>query len=151
MNFFVITRKSIMKVVVVALFIMAAFIWYSFQAKVIPAYNAVGSEKVREIYMVTSEFSTTLEDGSEMEVYRWDPGTIYLKAGEKVNLKIIGVNGKEHPFIIEGTDIQGTVKKGKETVIPLQFNEPGIYRLICISHQDPKTNGPMIADIVVDK
>ncbi|RSD26317.1 hypothetical protein EJA10_15245 [Mesobacillus subterraneus] len=100
--------------------------------------------------MVTGEFKSTTDDGKEIEAYRWDPGTIFLEKGEKVRLKILGINGKEHPFIIEGTDIKGVVKKGEETVVPLQFDMEGTYRLICLTHPDKENNGPMIAYIVVD-
>lgn len=100
--------------------------------------------------MVTGEFKSTTEDGQEIEAYRWDPGTIYVPKDESVTLSIWGVNGKEHPFYIEGTNIKGIVKKGKETVLDLRFNKEGVYRLICTAHSDVHHNGPMIAYIVVD-
>lgn len=56
----------------------------------------------------------------------------------------------EHPYIIEGTDIKGVVKKAEETVVPLQFNKQGVYRLVCLTHPDKDNSGPMIAYIVVD-
>ncbi|WP_071395200.1 hypothetical protein [Bacillus tuaregi] len=107
-------------------------------------------DKIREIHLVTGEFSAKLPDNTKIEVYRWDPGTIFMEVGEKVHLSILGVNGKEHPFIIENTDIKGSVKKGEETIVPLQFQKEGIYRLICLSHSDKNHEGPMIAYIVVD-
>ena len=100
--------------------------------------------------MVTAEFSTKMKNGKEMEAYRWDPGTVFLEKGEKVRLVISGINGEEHPFYIEGTKIKGKVKKGEETVVPLQFEKEGTYRLICEVHSDRSHNGPMIAYIVVD-
>ncbi|PYZ94681.1 hypothetical protein CR194_03885 [Salipaludibacillus keqinensis] len=99
--------------------------------------------------MVTGEFKSETESGEELESYRWDPGTLVIPKGEPVTLSIFGVNGKEHPFIIEGTDVTGTVKKGEETVLHLQFNEPGTYRLICTTHATIENNGPMIAYLVV--
>jgi plastocyanin len=107
-------------------------------------------EKIRDIQLVTGEFKAKNAEGIEIESYRFDPGTIFINEGEKVRLTIFGVNGKEHPFLIEGTDIKGTVKQNKETVIPLQFNEEGVYRLICLTHSDKEHSGPMIAYIVVD-
>lgn len=56
----------------------------------------------------------------------------------------------EHPYIIEGTDIKGVVKKAEETVVPLQFDKEGVYRLVCLTHPDKDNSGPMIAYIVVD-
>jgi plastocyanin len=147
--FSVINGKWIGRSLLFCIFLFSAFIWYSFQAKIISATES-SDEEIRKIHMVTGEFTATTAEGKEIEVYRFDPGTIFLKKGEKVLLKIFGVNGTEHPFIIEGTDIQGTVEKGKETVIPLQFENEGTYRLVCISHLDYSKNGPMIAYIVVN-
>lgn len=150
MNFYVINRKGIGKVLMVGLFIIAAVIWYSFQAKVIPVFHAQDGEMIRDIHIVTNEITSRTEDGKEIEIYRFDPGTIFIKKGEKVQLRLFGVKGKEHSFIIERTDIQGTVKKGKETVVSVRFANEGIYRLICLNHQDYEHNGPMIAYIVVE-
>ncbi|MBD8068012.1 cupredoxin domain-containing protein [Bacillus sp. PS06] len=103
-----------------------------------------------DIHMVTGEFKSKLENGKEIESYRWDPGSITVPKGEEVTINIYGVSGHEHPFYIEGTDVKGTVKKGEETIVTLKFEKEGVYRLICEAHQDPNTNGPMIAYIVVD-
>ncbi|UOE92010.1 cupredoxin domain-containing protein [Alkalihalobacillus sp. LMS39] len=121
-----------------------------FFLKTEPMQTVANPTKEYVINMVTGEFKTTTEDGREIESYRWDPGTITIPKDEKVKLSIFGVNGKEHPFIIEGTDIQGTVKKGEETVIDLHFTEAGVYRLICVTHASTDDNGPMIAYIHVN-
>ncbi|WP_102347270.1 cupredoxin domain-containing protein [Bacillus sp. Marseille-P3661] len=120
------------------------------QEEAIPASDqpAVGNEIV--LNMVTGELKTKLENGKEIESYRWDPGTIVVPKSEDVKLSIFGVNGQEHPFYIEGTDIKGVVKKGEETVVNLRFDNEGTYRLICTTHQNIGHNGPMIAYIVVD-
>lgn len=104
----------------------------------------------RVIHMVTAEFSTKLPDGRELEVYRWDPGTIFAKEGETVELRILGVNGERHPFRIEGLDVQGEVVKGKETVVTFKAGKEGIYRIVCPTHSDPANGGPMIGYLVVD-
>lgn len=104
----------------------------------------------RVIHMVTGEYSTTTKDGQEIEAYRWDPGTVFVNKGENVKLKILGVNGNEHPFVIEGMDIQGIVKKGEETVVSFHASKEGIYRMICTTHPDSANNGPMIGYIVID-
>jgi plastocyanin len=113
-------------------------------------FNQVSDDSIREIDMITAEFKTKTKDGKEIVAYRWDPGTISLEKGEKVNLYITGVNGENHPFYIEGTDIKGTVKKGGKTVVPLQFEKEGTYRLICETHAHRDHSVPMIAYIVVD-
>jgi plastocyanin len=128
--------------------------WYSLRTEIIDVI-AQSNREIREINIVTVEFDTTTEAGKEMELYRWDPGTIFVKQGEQVRLKLYGFNGKEHPFFIEGTDIKGTVKKGQETIVDVNFNKKGVYRLICMSHSqsahsDKEHMGPpMIGYIVV--
>jgi heme/copper-type cytochrome/quinol oxidase subunit 2 len=129
-------------------FLAAVTSWYVVDRETLPTAQDQNQEFV--INMVTGEFKSKTEDGKEIEAYRWDPGTIYIPKGQNVKLSIYGVNGKEHPFMIEGTDIKGTVTKGKETIVNLNFSEEGIYRLICLTHPDIAHNGPMIAYIVVD-
>lgn len=107
-------------------------------------------EGPRTIHMVTAEAKSTLEDGTVIEAYRWDPGTVFVEKGEAVNLVLYGVNGASHPFYIEGTGIKGEVKKGKETTVTFQASKEGVYRLICLTHPDKNHNGPMIGYIVVD-
>ncbi|MEW8988122.1 MAG: cupredoxin domain-containing protein, partial [Bacillus sp. (in: firmicutes)] len=133
MHFFVLKRRTLYFIALIAFIAIVGSIWLSLKPDATPAIGGQ-NEQIREIHMVTGEFKSTMEDGKEIEAYRWDPGTIFLEKGEKVSLKILGVNGKEHPFIIEGTDIKGVVKKGKETVVPLQFDKEGTYRLICLTH-----------------
>ncbi|MBU9720091.1 MULTISPECIES: hypothetical protein [Bacillaceae] len=152
MRFIVLKRKTILAFAVFALALASVWVSANMFSNEVPAIS-FGNEsegEIREIHMVTGEFKTTTEDGREIESYRWDPGTIFLEAGEKANLVLYGVNGHEHPFKIEGTDITGNVKKGEETVVPIQFEEEGIYRLICVTHADKDNNGPMIAYIIVD-
>lgn len=103
----------------------------------------------RTIQLVTGEFSTKLDNGKEIEAYRWDPGTIVVRKGENIRLSIYGVNGASHPFIIEGLNIKGEIKKGKETVVSFKAEKPGTYRLICTTHTDIAHSGPMIAYINV--
>lgn len=127
--------------------------WYIIEPETIPTIANNAQEKKEKkfvINMVTGEFKTETSAGKEIEAYRWDPGTIFIPKDEDVTLSIYGVNGKEHPFVIEGTGIKGTVKKGQETTIDLRFKEEGIYRLICLTHPDIAHNGPMIAYLVVD-
>jgi heme/copper-type cytochrome/quinol oxidase subunit 2 len=60
------------------------------------------------------------------------------------------VNGDSHPFIIEGLNVKGEVKKGKETVVSFTAQKEGIYRIICTTHSDIAHNGPMVGYIVVN-
>ncbi|WP_251553736.1 cupredoxin domain-containing protein [Neobacillus muris] len=151
MKFLVLKKETLLYFLTAVIMLAAISAWFMLKAGDTAVFNQESSEgNVREIHMVTVEFKTKLKDGKEVEVYRWDPGSIVLKTGEKAKLYISGINGDEHPFYIEGTDIKGTVKKGKETIVPLEFDKPGTYHLICQMHSDRETNGPMIADIVVN-
>ncbi|GIP35426.1 hypothetical protein [Paenibacillus sp. J2TS4] len=145
---FVLSKKKI--VIVTALLASAAMggLIYNYSKDSQAVSGSPGQP--RTIHMVTGEFKSTTEDGKEIEAYRWDPGNIYIKKGETVNLSIFGVNGASHPFIIEGTNIKGEVKKGKETIVPFKADKEGIYRLLCLTHPDIAHHGPMIAYIVVD-
>lgn len=107
-------------------------------------------EGPRTIHLVTTEAKSVLEDGTIIEAYRWDPGTVFVEKGETINLVLYGVNGDSHPFYIEGTRIKGEVKKGKETTVAFQASKEGVYRIICLTHPDKNHNGPMIGYIVVD-
>lgn len=150
MQFLVIKRRSLIMYFLLFITVASASVWFYINSNSVTAFNQTGQEKVREIHMVTGEFKTSTAEGKEIEAYRWDPGTIFVEKDEKVKLIIYGVNGMEHPFMIEGTDIKGSVKKGEETVVNLQFDKEGTYRLICLTHPDKNSNGPMIAYIVVD-
>lgn len=149
MHFFVLKRRTLYFFGLIVFIATVGTLWISLKPDATPAIGGQ-NEQIREIHMVTGEFKSTTDDGKEIEAYRWDPGTIFIEKGEKVHLKILGINGKEHPFIIEGTDIKGVVKKGEETVVPIQFDKEGTYRLICLTHPSAEHNGPMIAYIVVD-
>ncbi|MCM3005435.1 cupredoxin domain-containing protein [Priestia koreensis] len=147
MKFLVITKKRLIAFAL-AFAVAVCGAWLLLKPDSVATTGKPQKEYV--INMVTGEFKTTTSDGKEIEAYRWDPGTIVVPKDENIKLSLYGVNGKEHPFKIEGTTIKGMVTKGKETVVNLRFNKEGTYRLICTTHSDIAHNGPMIAYIVVD-
>jgi plastocyanin len=148
MKFLVFKRETVLYVLISGLILATISAWFLMKKGDAVVFNSHSGNTVREIHMVTGEFKTKMKDGTEMESYRWDPGTIFVDKGEKVNLYISGINGKEHPFYIEGTKLKGTVKQGEEVVVPLHFTQTGTYRLICTTHDDHSAS-PMIAYIVV--
>jgi heme/copper-type cytochrome/quinol oxidase subunit 2 len=141
-------KKRWVYVAVVGIIIMVVG-WYTLLYSPDAATTGLAAEEELTIHMTTVEFKTTTDDGREIEAYRWDPGTIFVPKNQVVKLNIYGVNGHEHPFHIEGTDIEGTVKKGESTTVDLHFTESGIYRLICSTHLGHEESGPMIGYIVV--
>jgi heme/copper-type cytochrome/quinol oxidase subunit 2 len=149
-KFLVLKKETLLFFLAVGIVLASISAWFMLKAGDSTVFNQQSNKDIREIHMVTAEFKTTMKNGKEIESYRWDPGTIILEKGEKVNLFINGINGDKHPFYIEGTNINGTVTKGKETIVPLQFDKEGTYQLICEVHSDKTHNGPMIAYIVVN-
>lgn len=118
--------------------------WRQSRAASVPA-----SAQPRVIHLVTGEFSATLDNGKKIEVYRWDPGTIFVRKGEQVELRISGINGQSHPFVIEGLGITGEVRKGKTAVVRFRAEKSGTYPIVCQTHTDAHSGGPMVGYIVV--
>ncbi|KEZ54397.1 cupredoxin domain-containing protein [Metabacillus indicus] len=146
---FVVIRKKWIVIAAVLFAVIGSGSWFYLNQDAAEVINHHADEKA-EIHMVTGEFTSQTDDGRKIEAYRFDPGSITIQKGEAVTLTIHGVNGAEHPFRIEGTDIKGVVKKGEKAVIPLKFDEEGTYRLICDTHSRHGQGAPMIAYIVVD-
>lgn len=80
----------------------------------------------------------------EVSTYRWDPGTIVVNQGDTVTLEMVGINGAEHPFTIEGYWLTGNVKRGKVTRLTFVADKAGIFKIICRTHTPS-----MQADLVV--
>ena len=80
----------------------------------------------------------------EVSTYRWDPGTIVVNQGDRVTLEIIGINGNEHPFTIEGYWLNGVVRRGQLTRLTFTADKAGIFKIICRTHSPS-----MQADLVV--
>ncbi len=78
-----------------------------------------------------------------MSTYRWDPNQIIVNQGDEVTLEILGVNGKEHPSVIEGYDISFTVKRGELTSVTFTADKAGVFALRCGIHQ-PSMVGELI-------
>ncbi len=80
----------------------------------------------------------------EVETYRFEPGTIVVNQGDVVTLEIVGINGEEHPFTIEGYNLSGVVKRGQITRVTFTADKAGIFRITCGAHLPTMT-----ADLVV--
>lgn len=130
------------------LILAAAYALYARQEKIASVTGT--ALETRTIHMVTGEFKATMPDGKQLEAYRWDPGTVIVRKGEKVKLSIRGVNGASHPFMIEGLGLKGEVKQAEETIVSFKADKAGIFRIICLAHPDAAHGGPMIGYIVVN-
>lgn len=143
---FIFRKKHVQLLIVIAALIIVASVFFSWnQARTVSGQPA----ETRIIDMITGEFETTLSDGKELEVYVWHPGTVVVKQGERIELRISGVNGSSHPFTIEKLGIKGIVEKGKTTTVRFTADKKGVYPIVCLSHTDMTNGGPMTGYIVV--
>ena len=69
-----------------------------------------------------------------VETYRFEPGTIVVNQGDVVTLEIVGINGKEHPFTIEGYNISDVVRRGQITRVTVTADKAGIFKISCSVH-----------------
>ncbi len=79
----------------------------------------------------------------EVSTYRWDPGFVVVNQGDIVTLEMIGINGKEHPFTLEGYDVSGVVRRGEVTSVTFTADEAGTFRFFCSVHQ-PSMQGELV-------
>ena len=70
-----------------------------------------------------------------VETYRFDTGTVVACKGERVVLKIFGVNAKEHHITIPDFNKDFTVFRGQLSTAVFNVPEVGIFPIICITHQ----------------
>ena len=74
-----------------------------------------------------------------VKTYRWLPSTIVVNQGDEVTLEILGVNGAQHPSMIEGYDIGFMVRRGQVTRIKFTADKAGIFTIVCNVHRPTMT------------
>ncbi|OMF30839.1 hypothetical protein BK133_16290 [Paenibacillus sp. FSL H8-0548] len=142
----IVSKRQIQLFILVAALIVLTGVYLSWNQS--REVNAQPRE-ARIIQLVTGEYTMQTADGKEMDIYRWDPGTIIVNKGELIELQINGVNGNSHPFVVEGLGIEGEVTKGKITVVRFTADKAGTYPIQCLTHTDMRHGGPMVGYIVV--
>ena len=65
------------------------------------------------------------------KAYRWDPSYIMVNKGDKVTLKIFGVNGALHPASITGYGVTFTVTRGQWTAVEFAASKAGVFEIVC--------------------
>lgn len=145
-----IERKKIQLYALLAVAVILAGAYIGWQRSTASSNPAPAGAEGPQIYeLVTGEYKATAEDGKVLESYRWDPGTLVVAKNRPVELRITGINGQSHPFIIEGLNVKGEVQKGKTTVVRFTPTTPGIYPIICQTHDIPTNGGPMVGYLIV--
>jgi len=102
-----------------------------------------------EYHIAIVEYEGATKDGKDYEVYRFDPGTIYVQHGQRVTLTFHGLHGAHHPIVIEGYNIQDHVSKGEATSVTFTANKKGTFRIICETHGEHSSLVPMVGYLVV--
>lgn len=143
---FIVSKRQIQLFIVVAALIILTGVYLGWDQSRAASGQAA---EARVIQLVTGEYKTQTADGKELEVYRWDPGTIIVDRGEPIELHINGVNGNSHPFVVEGLGLRGEVTKGKTTIVRFTADKAGTYPILCLTHTDMRHGGPMVGYIVV--
>jgi len=70
-----------------------------------------------------------------VETYRFDTALVAACVGERVVLNIFGVNAAEHQINIPDFGKRFVVKRGVLTRQAITVKKPGLYPIICITHQ----------------
>lgn len=143
---FIVSKRQIQLFIVVTALIILTGVYLSWDRSREAGGQAL---EARVIQLVTGEYKTHTNDGKELEVYRWDPGTIIVNKGEAIELHINGVNGNSHPFVVEGLGIRDEVTKGKTTIVRFTAEKAGTYPILCLTHTEMNHGGPMVGYIVV--
>lgn len=79
-----------------------------------------------------------------VETYRFDSAVVAACKGERVVLKIFGVNGKEHVTTIPDFGKDFTIRRGQMSTVVFKVKETGIFPIICLTHRPSHT-----ADLIV--
>lgn len=79
-----------------------------------------------------------------VETYRFDTAVVAACQGERVVLKIFGVNAKSHQIVIPAFNKNFTVYRGQMATSVFKVNKTGIFAITCITHMPSHT-----ADLVV--
>ena len=70
-----------------------------------------------------------------VETYRFDTALVAACVGEKVVLNIFGVNAAHHDINIPDFGKSFRVKRGVLSRVAFKVKKPGLYPIVCITHQ----------------
>lgn len=99
--------------------------------------------------IITNEVKAKQTNGSETEVYRFDPAVYVANEGDDVTLSIHGFKGHDHPVLLEGYNLRAMVHRNETTTLKFHATKPGFYRLVCTAHVDAAHEGPMEGYVVI--
>jgi plastocyanin len=118
-------------------------------ANVGEAASAAATTEIVTYQVVTNEIEAKAEDGTQREIYRFDPAVFVANQGDDVVLKIHGVKGHSHPVTLEGYGLHGVIERNQTLMLHVHADRPGMFRLICTTHADLAHEGPMEGYLIV--
>jgi nitrosocyanin len=101
----------------------------------IPATRA--AEKKHAAAAAPTTFNQTIVNVEYEGSKVWVPGTIVVKKGTKVTLKLVSnvpSDPAQHGFAIQGYDIAEIVNRGEPKTIEFTANKVGVFPIICQLH-----------------
>ncbi len=79
-----------------------------------------------------------------MSTYIFNPTQVIVNKGEKVTLKILGINGSKHTVSIERYAKKPfSIKRVKLTEVSFVADKAGVFRIVCSEHP-PSMTGEII-------
>ncbi len=76
----------------------------------------------------------------QVSAYAFSPSTIIVNQGDKVTLRIFGVNGNQHTISIQGyQENPVTLQRGRLIDIQFTADKPGMFRIVCHNHEPGMT------------
>jgi len=79
----------------------------------------------------------------EVSTYRFMPSQILVNRGDEVTLEMVGINGDEHPTVIEGYAVTLIVKRGQVSRVTFKADKAGVFPIVCGKHH-PAMRGELI-------
>lgn len=80
----------------------------------------------------------------EVSAYAFSPSTIVVNQGDKVTLRIFGINGDLHRIYVEGyAEKVVELNRGRYVDITFTADKPGLFELVCSNHE-PAMRGWLI-------
>ena len=95
-------------------------------------------------YKAPGEYDADNPDKWQVSSYMFSPAAMTVAQGDKVNLRIFGVNGDEHVVWLEGPDGSTVVdaaimNRGREYNVEFAADQAGYYTLHCGNHAPTMT------------
>jgi len=95
-------------------------------------------------FVPPGEFDSDNPNKWQVATYMYSPGAMSVVQGDRVTLRIFGVNGDEHTMLVQAPDGSTTVEsfivnRGREVTVSFTADQGGHYKLLCANHAPTMT------------